>query len=81
VKPEGARVTLRAFVWEGPLPEPGDFLRTNTGRCYRIDEQRLAKRDGVLRGPLHCTVLPRDAVQFGDPGVSRWTWGRRERQR
>lgn len=63
---EGSTCVLRAYWWEDGRPEPGDFLRTDRGMCYRIDKY-------VLR----VTRLARDAVQAGEPGVWRWQWATR----
>lgn len=71
MKAVGERVVLRVDRWDGEQPEPGDFLRTSTGRCYRIDD--------VLNRHLRCTVLDDDAVQFGAEGVWRWEWSARAR--
>lgn len=69
MKPPGSVVTLTVNSWEGEGPEEGDFLRTSTGRCYKIEE-RHGKR-------LRCTVLEPDAVLSGEPGVWEWRWGKR----
>jgi hypothetical protein len=72
-------VTLTAKHWSGERPVEGDFLRTGTGRCYRIDFVRWRQRGAQVRGTLRCTVLEDDAVQAGQPGVFEWVWNRRER--
>lgn len=60
--------------WDGelPLPIPGDFLRTASGTCYRIEEVRLARPGSKRIATLVCTRLERDAVTDGAPGV--WAW-------
>lgn len=76
MKPVGSRVTMTVSWWGGhALPTEGDFLRTSTGRCYRIDEVRMKGE----RGALICTVLERDAVAASDPGVFLWAWAPRRR--
>jgi hypothetical protein len=73
MKGEGEAVTLTVNHWDGEGPEEGDFLRTGSGRCYRIDE--------VLGRRLRCTVLAHEAVEFGAPGVWWWEWSARPRAR
>jgi hypothetical protein len=77
----GATVRLYVRWWEDEqtnAPEEGDFLRTDSGRCYRIDEVRKRK-DGRVAS-LTCTVLEDDAVLPGEPGVFRWEWSSRRRR-
>jgi hypothetical protein len=69
-KQPGERATLTVNAWEGDRPVEGDFLRTGTGRCYRIDEVRGRR--------LMVTVLENDAVQLGQDGVFEWRWTARE---
>lgn len=69
MRPAGAVVRLRVDSWEGEPAVPGDFLRTATGRCYKIDE--------IAGRTLVCTVLERDAVAPGEPGVFAWAWSAR----
>lgn len=73
----GSVVQLTANYWDGPLPEDGDLLRTRAGSCYRVDAVRLTRPGSRSRAVLTCTKLERDAVADGDPGVWRWTFGRR----
>ena len=73
-KPVGAVVRLRADTWDGPPPEEGDFLRTDTGRCYLIEEIKVT-RGG--KANMRCRVLGVDAVSFGEPGVWHWRWSAR----
>jgi hypothetical protein len=74
LKAAGELVTLRVDSWDDDLPEEGDFVRTGTGRCYRIDEIRWRYSRPCA---LVCTVLDQDAVQPGDPGVWLWQWSKR----
>ena len=60
-------VTLRVHFWHAESPEPGDELRTATGRRYQI----LSYSGKVLK----CVVLPSDAPLEGT--VFGWTWGKR----
>lgn len=76
-KPVGSSVRLTVNWYEGEVPVEGDFLRTDSGRCYRIDEFRARRPGSVTLGVFRCTVLEDDAVQFGDPGVFRWQFARR----
>lgn len=72
MKPAGAVVTLTVARWDGEPAVEGDFLRTRTGRCYRIDR--------VEGRRLVCTVLEKDAVREGEPGVWEWAWSPRRRR-
>jgi hypothetical protein len=82
----GTRCVLREYtglrdgpcLGEEPLPA-GDFLRTEHGSCYRIDEVRESRSEHILAVYI-CTRLDHDAVQFGDDGVWGWRWARRPRQ-
>lgn len=74
----GSPCTLRAYRWDGPDPVEGDFLRTAAGSCYRIDSAKRAGPRAVRTlWVLRCTRLGKDAVQFGEPGVSRWEFASR----
>lgn len=73
----GSIVTLRVVGGGVAWPiEEGDFLRTRTGRCYKVDSIVWGRS-----GPraMVCTVLDDDAVQFGEPGVWEWYWAPRRR--
>lgn len=58
------------------VPEPGDFVRTPAGSCYRIDGVKPSRR---TRGRFYltCTRLERNAVQPDQPGVWPLHWYRR----
>lgn len=68
---------MRCTHWDGELPDPGDFLRTAAGSCYRIDEWRPARDGSMSLGTFVCTRLERDAVQEGEPGVFAWEFNPR----
>lgn len=72
----GTRATLRCYYWDEGEPVEGDFLRTDAGSCYRIEAVRESDRDHIAY-VLTVTRLGKDAVQFGDEGVSRWVWAKR----
>lgn len=73
----GTRCTLRCYHWDGPDPPvEGDFLRTDASSCYRIESIRESDYDHIAY-VLTVTRLGKDAVQFDDPGVSRWVWAKR----
>lgn len=75
------RMTVNWWVAGELTPEPadavGDFLRTEAGSCYLIDEWRPAREGSKSLGAFICTRLGKDAVQFGDPGVHEWIWAAR----
>lgn len=75
----GTLCTLRVYAWEEGEPLEGDFLRTDAGSCYRIESVRVPDpaRATVTKYVLTCMRLGKDAVQFGEPGVSRWVFQRR----
>jgi hypothetical protein len=77
VRPTGATVRLRALWWDAVLPEEGDFLRTEAGRCYQVNEVRPTRPGSKSVATFVCTVLERDAVQMGEPGVWLWEYARR----
>lgn len=62
-------------------PVEGDFLRTEAGSCYLIDEVRRSPKYPTTRVILTCTRLEPDAVQHGQEGVWSLYWHRRERSR
>lgn len=72
----GTRCTLRCYHWEPPEPVEGDFLRTDAGSCYRIERIRESDYDHIAY-VLTVMRLGKDAVQFGEEGVSRWVWAKR----
>ncbi len=72
----GTRCTLRMYRWAGPPPVEGDFLRTRAGSCYLIDEVRES-RSAHIAHVLRVTRLGKDAVCFGQEGVSLLQWMRR----
>jgi hypothetical protein len=76
----GTRCTLRASTWDGPPPEPGDFLRTKAGTCYQINEWRPSRPGSKTAGVLHVTRLEHDAVTADQPGVHPWTFYARLRR-
>lgn len=65
---------MRASWWDGELPEEGDFLRTQAGSCYLIEEWRPARPGSRSLGVFVCTRLEHNAVQEGDPGVFEWAF-------
>lgn len=72
---------MRVDGWDGPMAEPGDFLRTRTGRCYQIEEFRPSRPGSRSLGTLVCVRLDDDAVLSGEPGVHDWAWTPRVRRR
>lgn len=76
---EGTQVILWVYEWGADWPEPGDFLRTESGSCYRIEKVRPARFGSATLGSFVCTRLMKDAVQDGDPGVFRWHFATRVR--
>jgi hypothetical protein len=72
---------MRCEWWDGPLPEPGDFLRTEAGSCYLIDDWRPARPGSQSLGTFVCVRLERDAVAASQEGVYEWAFARRERGR
>lgn len=61
------RVKLRWLAWDGPLPEPGDVLKTSTGRTYEIIESKGRT--------LTCRVVPPDTRIEGR--LFEWRWSPR----
>lgn len=57
-------------------PEPGDFIRTDAGTCYRVDEVRPSPTR-PSRSYLSVTRLEHDSVRVGEPGVWPLFWYRR----
>lgn len=76
----GTVCRLRCEHWHDELPEEGDFLRTTAGSCYLILEWRPARPGSKSLGTFVCERLPKDAVQFGEPGVFGWQFSRRVRR-
>lgn len=72
----GTQTTLRMNHWEGDPPVEGDFLRTRAGTCYQINEIHPSRSPRIIYR-LRVTRLGKDAVQFGDPGVTMLVWGPR----
>jgi hypothetical protein len=56
---------------EAPLPEPGDEMRTRTGRRYQILK--------ITPKSVTCLVLPRDAEVQGKVWIWEWNSGGRRR--
>lgn len=72
----GTQCKLRCYHSDGPPPVEGDFLRTRTGTCYRIDRVREST-SGHVAYVFTVTRLGKDAVQFDAPGVCEWIWAKR----
>jgi hypothetical protein len=72
VKAPWDRVTFRLSKTQQdpdlPRPEPGDEMRTRTGRRYQILK--------ITPKSVTCLVLPKDAVVQGK--VWRWEWNSRK---
>jgi hypothetical protein len=69
----GERVWL---TYDSPdVLEPGDYLRTGTGRTYLIDSVRV-QRAGKHAGRQHliCTVMPDDHTPETDARVAEIRW-------
>jgi hypothetical protein len=72
--------TTRLLSWEGPLPQPGEFLRTDAGSTYlvftvrpnlRPDPKSVAHLQlGKLDG-LEIAELPEDATIHGFAWAAR----------
>jgi hypothetical protein len=78
VQREGTECVLHVNSWEGEAwPEPGDFLRTDSGTCYRIEAFLPARFGTAHIGRWRVTRMMKDAVQFGEPGVFRWEFSKR----
>lgn len=73
----GSSCELRAEWWDGPLPAPGDFLRTSVGTCYRVEGVRVAGEGAETRAVFECVRLEKDAVGEDHPGVHPWSWSAR----
>ena len=74
----GTECTLRALFWDGPLPEEGDFLRTDAGSCYQIlGVRESATPRATIRATFSVRRLGKDAVEDGAPGVWRWEFSPR----
>ena len=70
MKGKGENVILRWAFWHGPAAQPGDTLRTRTGRRYLILDVQGRRLDCVVLGP--------DEVITG--GIEFiWTWSKRKR--
>lgn len=59
----------------GPGPIEGDFIRTEAGSCYQVNEVHEGRRRG--RFHMRVTRLGLDAVADGEPGVWTIRWHRR----
>lgn len=70
LKQEGEGVVLRNDGPPEPSIEPGDFLRTRTGRVYLVE--------AVCGRQLHCVVMANDVEIRGR--VFRWSWTPRRRR-
>jgi hypothetical protein len=67
-----------ALYYDGPPVEPGDYIRTPTGRTYLIDGVRVQER-GKHAGRQHLatTVMPADHDPELDATVWMLRWYRR----
>jgi hypothetical protein len=72
---------IAPYSWwgEGSPPGAGDFLRTLTGTCYKIEEAHPIRED-ACRLRLRCTRLERNAVAYGEEGVYDLEWAPRRRR-
>jgi hypothetical protein len=72
-------VGLRAIHWEGRLPSPGDFLRTERGlTAYEIVSVKENTRpDARSRAAFKCWRVPAASVPDG-ARVHEWRWSSRD---
>ncbi len=71
-------VSLRAVSWDGPLPAPGDYLRTGRGTtAYHIVSVHPNLRpDPRSRARFRCWKVPAAQVPE-DARVHAWWWSSR----
>ncbi len=71
-------VTLRAVTWGGPLPGPGDYLRTERGlTAYQIvSVHPNMRKDPRSRARFRCWKVPAGQVPEG-ARVHAWEWSPR----
>lgn len=72
-------VSLRAIHWDGPLPSPGDFLKTEKGvTAYEIVSVRENLRpDPRSRAAFRCWRVPVAEVPAG-ARIHEWRWSSRD---
>lgn len=74
----GTECVLHINSWtDEKWPEPGDFLRTEAGSCYRILEFMPARFGSAHLGRWKVMRLDKDAVRDGQEGVFRWEFATR----
>jgi hypothetical protein len=71
----GTTAVFRCYWWPPEPPVEGDFLRTDSGSCYRIDEIRGSDYDHIAY-VFTVTRLGKNAVEPGAPGVHPWRFRR-----
>lgn len=66
------------LTYDGPPVEPGDYLRTSTGRLYRVHSKRVQTR-GKHTGRQHLVTTVMEPGHKPEPGVRvrRFVWYRR----
>jgi hypothetical protein len=70
-------VTLTANSWHGPLPTPGIYLRTTSGRtAYEVVEFRPCRPGSKAVGRLRCRRTEPSEIPEGAT-VVEWTWSSR----
>lgn len=71
---------LRSTGWDGPAPEPGDYLTTRAGSWYLVVD--VAEGAGVGQYRITVERLGRNLPTLDETDrVFRWSWARRCRAR
>lgn len=71
---------LRSNGWDGPAPEPGDYLATRAGSWYLVVD--VAEGAGIGQYRITVEKLGRKPPEPAAGGrVFGWTWARRCRAR
>lgn len=69
--------TLTVNDWHGPLPTPGTYMRTVSGRtAYEIVEFRPSREGSKALGRLKCRRVEPGEIPEGAT-VFEWQWAKR----
>lgn len=73
----GRKVTLTVSGWDGPLPSPGSYVKSERGRiAYEIVEFRPSRPGSKMLGRLICRRL--EAKELPEWAVvHEWRWAKK----